>query len=361
MRIALLSAASSVHTQRWANAYALRGHEVHLVTQHPSTEGYHHSIVQRPLSHIGGAGYLLNGPRLTRLLRELKPDLVNAHYATGYGTLARSIRGVPVVLNVWGSDVFDFPLKSPLHRWWVRRNILAATLVVSTSEVMADRTQALVPERARPRVVPFGVETGRFQPRSPRAASGTVTIGTVKTLSNKYGIDTLIRAFALARDTMSGADLRLRIVGDGPERRALSDLAVSLGLVDSIDLIGRVSHEEVPDQLRALDVFVALSRSDSESFGVAVIEASACALPVVVSDAGGLPEVVLNGTTGAVVRRDDPRAAAEAIVRLANSVDLRSQWGSAGRAHVQANYEWERCVDRMEAVLHETVTTYRRP
>ena len=359
MRIVLLSAATSVHTQRWANAYALRGHEVHLVTQHPSKEGCHNSVVQHPLSHSGGLGYLLNGPRFDRLLRELKPDVVNAHYATGYGTLGRAVRGVPVVLNVWGSDVFDFPLKSAVHRWWVRRNILAATLVVSTSEVMADRTLTLVPERARPRVVPFGVDTERFKPKTEHVPTGTVTIGTVKTLSNKYGVDTLVRAFALVRERTPGTDLRLRIVGDGPERQALSDLVVSLGLNGSVDLVGRVSHDKVPDQLRALDVFVALSRSDSESFGVAVIEAGACALPVVVSEAGGLPEVVLNGTTGAVVRRDDPAAAAEAIARLASSADLRGQWGRAGRAHVQATYEWERCVDRMEAVLRDAVTTFQ--
>lgn len=360
MRIVLLSAATSVHTRRWANAYAARGHEVHLVGQHPSSIGYQDDVTMHDLPYAVGLGYLLNGPRLARLLRELKPDVVNAHYATGYGTLARSVRGVPLVLNVWGSDVFDFPMKSALHRWLVRRNILAATQVVSTSEVMADRTRTLAPERARPQVVPFGVETERFKPSKERVTTGPVTIGTVKTLATKYGIDTLIRAFALVREKLPGTDLRLRVVGEGPERRSLQDLAVSLGLVGVVDFVGKVSHEEVPEQLRRLDVFAALSRSDSESFGVAVIEASACALPVVVSDAGGLPEVVLNGTTGAVVRRDDPAAAAEAIARLAASSDLREQWGRAGRAHVQTAYEWERCVDRMETVLYEAVKNFRR-
>lgn len=360
MRIVLLSAATSVHTQRWANAYVARGHEVHLISQHPSSVGYHGDVTMHGLPHAFGLGYLLNGRPLARLLRALKPDVVNAHYATGYGTLARSVRGVPVVLNVWGSDVFDFPEKSPLQRWWVRRNILAATQVVSTSEVMADRTRTLVPERARPYVVPFGVETERFKPSMERATNGPVTIGTVKTFATKYGIDTLIRAFAVVREKMSGTDLRLRLVGDGPERRSLQDLAGSLGLAGVVDFVGKVPHDEVPEQLRRIDVFVALSRSDSESFGVAIIEAGACALPVVVSDAGGLPEVVVNGMTGAVVRRDDPAAAAEAIARLAASADLREQWGRAGRAHVQTTYEWERCVGRMENVLHEAIKTYRR-
>lgn len=360
MRIVLLSAATSVHTQRWANAYAERGLEVHLLTQHPATTGYHRSISVHDLPHSGGLGYLLNGRRLASLVRSLEPDVVNAHYATGYGSLVHSVRGVPVVLNVWGSDVFDFPRKSALHKWWVRRNLLRASQVVSTSEVMADRTRELVPERVRPTVVPFGVGTDRFAPRTVPGSPGQLVVGTVKTLAHKYGIDTLIHAFASLRRDLPATGIRLRIVGDGPERAALADLAASLGLSDTVDLVGRVQHDRVPDELRKLDVFVALSRDDSESFGVAVIEASACGLPVVVSNAGGLPEVVRDGVTGSVVPRNDPAAAAKAVAHLLASADLRRQWGSAGRAHVQAHYEWAHCVDRMVAVLDQAIKTFRQ-
>lgn len=357
MRIVLLSAATSVHTQRWANAYVERGLEVHLVTQHPTTVGYHRSVAVHGLPHFGGLGYLLNGWRLARLLRELKPDVVNAHYATGYGTLARSIRGVPLVLNVWGSDVFDFPGKSALHRWWVRRNLLRASQVVSTSEVMADRTRELVPERVRPVVVPFGVDTRTYAP-GPRNDARAVVVGTVKTLAPVYGIDVLIRAFALLVERTPGAMLRLRIVGDGPSRGELQELVVDQGVEQLVEFAGAVPHAQVLAELQRMDVFCALSRQ--ESFGVAVIEASACALPVVVSDAGGLPEVVKDGVTGRVVPRNDPGAAASAMAQLVSSADLRQQWGTAGRAHVQANYEWARCVDRMVAVLDQAIKTFRR-
>jgi glycosyltransferase involved in cell wall biosynthesis len=83
---------------------------------------------------------------------------------------------------------------------------------------------------------------------------------------------------------------------------------------------------------------------------VAVLEASACGLPVVVSDAGGLPEVVLNGETGFVVKREDPAATAYALLQLVTDDALRQRMGRAGRDHVVRKYEWSDSVDRMEEV-----------
>lgn len=296
-------------------------------------------------------GYLLNGSRLRALVRSVRPDVVNAHYATGYGTLARHVVDVPLVLNVWGSDVFAFPDKSPLHRWWLLRNLRKADRIVSTSEAMSARTKGLGPGLPPITVVPFGVDTHLFSPRAEERAAdpGAVVIGTVKSLAAAYGIDTLLRAFAALRNSPEGGKSKLRVVGRGPQEQELKRLADALGIAAHVDFVGAVPHSEVPAELRKLDVFVALSRE--ESFGVAVIEASAVGLPVVVSGAGGLPEVVEQGVTGAVVHVDDAEAAAVQLRSLVASADLRRTWGAAGRARVIARYEWSACVDRMMDVL----------
>lgn len=145
--------------------------------------------------------------------------------------------------------------------------------------------------------------------------------------------------------------LRLCIVGDGPDRAALQALAQLLQLQQRVDFAGAVPHDAVPAALRRLDIYAAPSRLDSESFGVAVVEASACGLPVVVSDAGGLPEVVVEGQTGLVVPRENVPALAEALRRLVLDTGLRERLGVAGRAHVQATYEWGHCVDLMERAM----------
>src|SRR5690554_360819 len=116
MRIALLAKRESIHTVRWVNALADRGHEVHLVSALPSGEPLDDRVTFHLLPIRPPAGFLLNVPALRSVLDRIQPDLLNTHYASGYGTLARLSGFHPNVLSVWGSDVFDFPEKSPLHR-----------------------------------------------------------------------------------------------------------------------------------------------------------------------------------------------------------------------------------------------------
>ena len=358
MKVMMVSAANSIHTVRWANAYAERGLAVDLVTQHAPIDGLSASVRVHRLPHYGGLGYVVNGPRFRRLVQQLRPDVVNAHYATGYGTLAGSCGAVPMVLNVWGSDVFAFPAKSAIHRWWLRRNLRRADRIVSTSEAMAHRTRSICPGLSSIAIVPFGVNTEIFTPAPVRPSDGTIVIGTVKTLEPVYGVDLLVEAF-IRLCAMDGLPkLRLRIVGEGSERARLENTVRAAGSTASVVFAGKVPHGEVPKELGQLDIYVALSRE--ESFGVAVLEASSCALPVVVSDAGGLPEVVENGVTGKVVPRGNVDAAVAALRQLVLDRDLRNRMGKAGRELVQRTYAWPRCVDRMVEVLHEAVNTPRR-
>lgn len=363
MRVAFLAPANSIHTQRWVAALRRRGHQVTLLSQHclPAPDGGRDADVER-LPFSGGAGYFLNALRLRARLAELKPDLLNVHYASGYGTTAALCGFRPCLLSVWGSDVYDFPYESLFKGLLLRGNLRRATRIASTSHVMAKQVRGLVPELPAALVTPFGVDCVRFQP-DPRRDPEFITIGTVKTLAYKYGVDLLIVAFAgLLRDSQLGdaeiaSRLRLMLVGGGAERGALEALAQSLGVRDKVVFVGPVAHGDVPAWLNQLDIYVAASRLDSESFGVAAVEASACGLPVVVSDAGGLPEVVLEGETGAVVPRENPQALAAAIKQLLLDPGLRQRMGRAGREFVVSTYEWERCVDTMEAAYREVVAS----
>ena len=96
-----------------------------------------------------------------------------------------------------------------------------------------------------------------------------------------------------------------------------------------------------------LDIYVALSTLDSESFGVAIIEASACEKPVVVSNAGGLPEVVEDGVTGIIVPKHDEVSAANAIEKLLLDEELRIQMGQNGRKRVKELFDWNHNVAQM--------------
>ncbi len=340
---------------RWANAFVERGLIVHLVSQHDPVPGYDQGVRLHRLPHFGGLGYWSNRSAVRRITREVKPDVVNAHYASGYGTLMVREGRTPLVLNVWGSDVYEFPDASSFHRNLLCRNLRRADAIVSTSEVMARRTAEVCPGLGKITVVPFGVDMQRFAPRA-RPTGEEVVIGTVKSLAPKYGIDTLIDAFKIVKDGSPKQTLRLRIVGGGAQRSELEQRVHRMGLGRFVDFVGTVPHTQVPAELNKLDVYVALSRTHSESFGVAVIEASACGLPVVVADVGGLPEVMERDVTGFIVPPNDPDAAANAIARLIGDGVLRTRMGDAGRAHVAAHYEWNACVDRALGLFRSLIT-----
>ena len=347
MKVAFLAPLSVIHTIRWANVFAEHGHEVHVISMHNlSVDQLHPDVNVHMLPFKAPLGYYLNVWAIKSILKRIKPDVLNAHYASGYGTLARLSGYHPLVLSVWGSDVYDFPYESRIKMSIIQKNLDAADIICSTSEVMKKQTESLLISPKEIFVTPFGIDTTKFTPKKNFAEEVHV-IGTVKTLAPKYGIDTLIKAFAIVANKLADKSLKLVIAGDGPQRTELVNIAANLGIADKCEFLGRISHDKVPEVLHSFDIYVALSELDSESFGVAILEASACGLPVIVSDAGGLPEVVENGETGIVVPKHNPQAAADALQLLINSHQLRLEFGKCGSLRIQQLYLWENCYEKL--------------
>lgn len=364
MRILFLSAAGNVHTIRWVSALAQRGHEVHLVSQkehalNAGGDAIPESVKVHYLKLPGRLGYFLNAPELKRLFKKIKPDVVNAHYASGYGTLARMAGLRPLVLSVWGSDVYDFPYHGKFNMNLIRKNLLYADRIVSTSHCMARQVEKLLEGRqVNIDVVPFGVDLKRFSRKEERKSGDEICIGCVKALEPVYGIDILISAAGLLKESLEkkGMDeiarrLKVRIYGDGSRREELQRLIDSLELGGTVYLMGRIPHYRVPEVLQRMDIFCATSRS--ESFGVAVVEAMAMELPVVVTDAEGFKEVVEDGTTGIIVERNDPAAVAQALERLVLDEKLRDTMGEKGRKRVERLYDWDKNVDALVKVYQK--------
>lgn len=362
IKILFLANSQSIHTKRWVSALSTREYDVLLVSQdRQREEDVIEGVRYKELPFKGNIGYFLNAFILRKIIKEYCPDILNAHYASGYGTTASLVGFHPTLLSVWGSDVFDFPYESSLKASLLRWNLRRADHIASTSNVMARQVNRLMQSTKHISVTPFGVDLTKFKQISRTHHHDFITIGTVKTLHQKYGIDTLIDAFTRLRCdadiVTAGYDtaLRLLIVGGGPDFEELVLRAKSAGIDSVTTFAGTIQHHFIPEWLNKLDIYVAMSRLDSESFGVAAVEASACARPVVVSDAGGLPEVVLNNETGFVVPRNNIQELYLRLKQLVFDCTLRERMGNAGRKHVEQEYDWEKCVDNMVSVYSEVI------
>lgn len=346
MRIVLVGAASSIHLVRWANGLSSRGCDVWILTQHNLTHDLDENVKLKMFKPMGGLGYFLMVPWLRKQLSEIKPDIVNVHYASGYGTTAMLAKLKTYCLSVYGSDVYDFPERSFFHRSLLRMNLRTATSILSTSEAMAAKTEQLF-SHASVFITPFGVDENLFQPsEKPDEVKSKFIFGTVKTLEKKYGIDTLIRGFAAAwRQLGCPDDMFLEIYGSGVCLDALRALAVKLGIEGRTSFGGFVHYANVPAVLNRMDVFCALSRL--ESFGVAIVEANSCEKPVIVSDADGPKEVTDDGVNGLIVPKEDWESSAKAMILLYQDVALREKMGKAGRKKVIETYSWGVSIDAM--------------
>ncbi len=355
MRVAFLSNLQSIHTVRWVNVFAEHGHDVHAISIKKPTESLHKNVQTHLLPFDPPFGYYLNVCHLKKILKKISPDILNAHYASGFGTLARLSGFHPLVLSVWGSDVYDFPYESNIKMNIIQKNLDAADIICSTSEVMKKQTEKLLKQPKEIFVTPFGIDTNKFTPKKEFSDKVRI-IGTVKTLAPKYGISTLIKSFALLLDKVSpNEDLKLVIAGDGPQRKDLEQLTKDLNINDRCEFLGKIPHDKVPDVLHSFDIYAALS--ESESFGVAILEASACGLPVLVSDAGGLPEVVEDSVTGIVVPRNDVESASNAFLKIINNNQLRFSLGENGRKRVENNYLWNSSYSKLNDVFKKVMIT----
>ncbi|MCI0329330.1 MAG: glycosyltransferase [candidate division Zixibacteria bacterium] len=346
MKILYLAHSGSPHTQKWVRHFVQRGDEVHVASLgNAPIEG----AILHPLWHPTGTklDYLINSWSVRRLVRALKPDILHAHYATSYGYLGAGCNFHPFVITAWGSDVLEFP-KSALKRKLLHSTLSKADGVTTAGKFLAGATEKLLGNRQKVILTPFGVDVETFQPRQ-KDKHKTIVIGTTKSLEPVYGLEFLLRAFArLARN-----NIKILLVGDGSLRQKLKELAFELKIAEKVEFAGNAVHAEIPGYLQKVDILV--NPSLRESFGVSVLEAQACEIPVIASDIGGLPEVVQDGVTGFLVPPTDVNALAEKIELLVSDESLRKRMGKGGREFVKKNYDWSENAKIMERLYDSLV------
>lgn len=368
MRVLLLSDAYSIHTIKWAKSLSERNIAICIFSlsinenDYPyedncniSVFSYEDNNTKSRESNFSKLSYLKSLSYLKKVVEDFKPDIVHAHYASSYGMLGALLDFHPYIISVWGSDVFDFPNITFLHNLALKYNLSKADKILSTSNVMAIETKKYTNKDVV--VTPFGIDLEKFKPLEVDSlfSEDDIVIGTIKTLEEKYGIEYLIRAFAIVKRRHRELPLKLLIVGDGSLRNKLEELTINLGIAEDAIFTGKIKHDLVPKYANMLSVSVSVSVSNSESFGVAIIEASACGIPVVVSNVGGLPEVVEDTVTGYVVPVRNPEETADAIEKLILDDELKARMGKAGRERVKQLYDWNKNVDQMISIYKEIV------
>jgi len=362
MKLLILGDAQNPHIQRWVGYFIKRDYEIHIISfQSCKIDGVNIHHVRTPnfliISQITRLwrkiGYLFVINKVRKLIFSIAPNILHAHWSTSYGLLAAVSGFHPLIISTWGRDIIDSPRDSWIIKKIVQYNLSKADAITATSLFLQTKTQPYVKTRQIVRHIAFGVDTKKFIVKSELINKNTICIGTVKSLEEKYGISYLIRAFAQVK--LQIENVELIVVGSGSMLHELVKLAENLNINNSITFVGKIENDGVVDYLHKMDIFVVPSISDSETFGVSAVEASACGLPVIASNIGGLPEVVINGKTGFLVKPKDIDDLTEKLLMLINDKPMRKIMGEKGRHYVEENYRLEECGLLMESTYNEFV------
>lgn len=305
---------------------------------------------------------LLLPPVIRRLHAETRPDLLRVHSLRFVGPAALIARrryrlDVPIVAHHHHLD------PSPLNRIIERRVIAGSERVITVSGFSRRQlVGSLGVSAEQVEVVPNGIDE-RFRPGGPGAALrerhqlGSAPVALfLGGLKPRKNLRVLLEAWR--RVTSARPDARLLIAGDGPLRPTLERQAAALELGQSVRFAGRIPEAEKVGYYQAADLFV--SPSALEGFGFTVGEAMSCGLPLVVSDQGALPELVIDGEGGFLCPYRDAGAFAERMLHLLTDAELGRRLGTFNRDRIDRHFRWDRASRRILEIYEETVAEWKR-
>lgn len=268
-------------------------------------------------------------------------DILHAHFGPAGNSyrFVRELWRAPFVVSFHGYDCSAAPQRQ--GRGMYDRLFSTADRLIANSQFMKDRLEELGCLQAKIAVLPYGIDLDAFpfETRVP-AADETVRLITIARLVEKKGIEFVLRALAAARPKLSA--FHYDIVGDGPLRRDLENLAAELDLAEVVTFHGAAIADQVRSWLERSHLFILASVTardgDQEGTPVSLLEAQASGLPVIATRHAGIPEIVLDGASGLLVPERDVSALAEALHAL---IVQRERWpgmGRCGRAFVEERF-----------------------
>jgi glycosyltransferase involved in cell wall biosynthesis len=367
MRICYLADAGSIHTQRWVKYFADSGHQVHLISYSPLEDNisgvtFHLLALPRPNIKILSASvsFIPHIVQIRKLVRELKPDILHAHYALGYGFFGAVTGFHPFLLSVWGSDVMVEPRQNAIFSLMVKVALAKADIVLTTSKYFKKylNTRFNLPE---PKVIalPWGVNPKIFykdyKSESHKFKSNLginihdFVVSNPRHLNKHYGIQEIVQAvpYIIARYPKMILILIKGAADDAHFEKKINNLIERLGVNRNIRFISRhLNAEEMAVLYNISDAFVSIHKGDQ--FASTIQEGMACGSIPVVSNLEVYRQYLVDGINALFVDPDDPKDIAEKIIYSIEHPELKQKFYKINRKIIEENEDWFKNAPRLE-------------
>jgi glycosyltransferase involved in cell wall biosynthesis len=354
MRILYFSRDYTSHDHRFLSAMAKTEHKVYYLR----LEAGKHVLEDRPLppeieqvTWVGGNrpvtlrdGYALLRD-LRRVIRQIKPDLIQA------GPLQRSAFLValtgfhPLVSMSWGYDLLHDAQINPIWRWATRYTLKHSDVMVGDCDTI--RHLAVTYGMSNQRIVtfPWGIDLKHFSQKEPdQSDKQTFNLLSTRSWEPIYGIDVIARAFVIAAKQQP--ELRLTLLGNGSQAAAIRQILLIGGVYHLVEFPGQVKYADLPNYYHEADVYLSASHSDGTS--ISLLEAMACGTPPIISDIPGNQEWVVPGLNGWLFSDGNATDLANNIMAAMNKRQKLAEFGERVRQQAEERADWERNFTMLE-------------
>lgn len=365
MRICFLGDIRSIHTKRWIEFFA-KTHEVHLISlDYPAGEmsnvSYEDYIRMNVIVHLIPKKFpwiLGNVLKIKKILDDIKPDLLHAHFVTHYGYWGACSGFHPLVVSAWGDDVLIHPKKFP-RSYFVKYALRMADLITCDGDNSQDAILSLGLPLGKIQIIMHGVDTKKFSPLLRNQEIFKKIFGNtnpvvicIRGFNPIYDPETFIRSIPLVISEYP--DVNFIIAGQGYDEVRIRQLTESLGISASVYFCGWLSHDELPRYLASSDIYVSVSLSDG-GMAVSTFEAMASGLVPIVTDVGDNRKWITDGHNGYVIPVKRSDILAEMIIQVLKHPEDRESFGQINRSIVKEKQDYYKEMTKVHTLYENLV------
>lgn len=359
LRLAFLSIGRHIHTERWIQWFARKGHECHLLTVQP---GDVDGVTVHDITSTTGPKalrYYFSLLKVKKILGEIQPDLLNTHFLTGYGYWGHFSGFQPNVLTVWGDDVYVTPFENGLKKWLAQKALGSCFALTGDSADILEKSVEMGADAEESYRVLWGVDFEKFRPfdashwrRELGFTDDQILYFSPRSYTQPYyNIDTVIAAAAqVAKEEPKARFLFAGYEGDPEPFRAKAREA---GIENVMAMVGRLPHDEFATALNACDVFISVPSVDATA--VSLLEAMSCAAGIIISSLPSSMEWITHGQSGLIVTPRNADELAAAMLRFAQNEKFRQSAGDKALQTARQYAGFEANMDFVEQIFQNAL------
>jgi glycosyltransferase involved in cell wall biosynthesis len=358
MKICYIGDGKNIHTQRWVSFFAKRGHEVILLTERFGNIAGVEEIVFTKQKYFPMTALIQETFKVSHLVKEIKPEILHAHYAPVAGWYGAFSGFHPYVLTVWGSDVFR-PKFTNIQR--INYALRKANLVTGDSQSLLESAIKLGANKEKTVLIQFGVDTDLFKPnvdstfwRKELGIEEEKVIFSPRNINPIYNIDIIVKAFYRVYENDKNCVLILKKYlqsSESPYETHIKTLIDELGIKEKVKFVGTIDYNEMPGLYNLADAVVSIPSSDATP--MSVLEAMSCEAKIVVSDLPSLREWIQDGYNGFIVPSKDELSTFNAILKcLQNPSGICDEFSNRNRSIILKKADHTKNMEKMENLYY---------